>query len=282
MEFIDFARGHGLIIRELDQGKWVRVPTDDHPHSRNGAYIYDGASGAVQNWATMQTPATWRSERKYTLAESLQYREKSKDNEQEKIAGQRKAASKAGWIIKNCVTEQHAYLDKKGFGDAKGLVWYPDEDTNLLAIPMFVDGSVCGVQLVDKYGGKKFLKGQRTDMATHVIDNKGINVYCEGYATALSVRAAMAAMKERYKIHVCFSAGNMVKVATRTRTGIVIADHDFVNKMTGKRAGHEAAAAIGLPFWMSDVEGEDFNDFFMAHGKFKSGMAIQKLLRSPR
>ena len=38
-------------------------------------------------------------------------------------------------------------------------------------------------------------------------------IFCEGYATGLSIRAAMRAIKMRYTIYICFSAGNMKEVA---------------------------------------------------------------------
>jgi len=131
-----------------------------------------------------------------------------------------------------------------------------------LLIPMRVAGSLVGVQQIDADGGKKFLYGQRTSGATFTFDNKGVNIVCEGYATALSVRAAMKQMKQRYTLHVCFSAGNMVKVASGLERGIVIADND------ASGTGQEAAQKIGWPTWMSDRTGEDANDFHMRVGMF--------------
>jgi putative DNA primase/helicase len=127
---------------------------------------------------------------------------------------------------------------------------------------MRVGGSLVGVQQIDADGGKKFLYGQRTSGATFTFDNRGVNVVCEGYATALSVRAAMKQMKQRYTLHVCFSAGNMVKVASGLEQGIVIADND------ASGTGQETAQKIGWPTWMSDRTGEDANDFHMRVGMF--------------
>ena len=91
---------------------------------------------------------------------------------------------------------------------------------------MRLDGRLIGCQLIDEQGAKKFLHGQRTKGASFVIDAKGTPIFCEGYATALSIRAAMKAMKVRYTIYVCFSAGNMKDVAQRVPGGIVVADND--------------------------------------------------------
>ena len=89
-----------------------------------------------------------------------------------------------------------------------------------------------------------------------------MNIVCEGYATALSVRAALKQMKRRYSIHVCFSAGNMVRVADGLQPGLVIADNDESG------TGQEAAASIGWPTWMSDRVGEDANDYHRRVGLF--------------
>ena len=51
MNFQMFAEQHGLIINHLVMNRWVRCPTMDHPTKRNGAYIFTGDSGAIQNWA---------------------------------------------------------------------------------------------------------------------------------------------------------------------------------------------------------------------------------------
>jgi putative DNA primase/helicase len=99
---------------------------------------------------------------------------------------------------------------------------------------------------------------------------------CEGYATALSVRAAMKQMKQRYTLHVCFSAGNMVKVASGLERGIVIADND------ASETGQEAAQKIGWPTWMSDRVGEDANDFHMRVGMFQFTQSLTHTINAQR
>jgi putative DNA primase/helicase len=155
----------------------------------------------------------------------------------------------------------HAYLEGKGFPDEQGSV-LNIENKPVLLIPMRLGKSLCGVQQIWEDGTKKFLYGQRTSGATFAFDNKGLNIVCEGYATALSVRAAMKQLKRRYTIHVCFSAGNMVRVAEGLEPGLVIADNDKSG------TGQQAAADIGWPVWMSDLEGEDANDYHRRVGLF--------------
>ena len=53
MMFDAFCRAHGLLVDGIEAGRWVRVPTEDHPRTRNGAYKYLGDVGFVQNHATM-------------------------------------------------------------------------------------------------------------------------------------------------------------------------------------------------------------------------------------
>jgi putative DNA primase/helicase len=122
--------------------------------------------------------------------------------------------------------------------------------------------SLVGLQQIWPDGTKKFLYGQRTAGATFSFDNKGMNILCEGYATALSVRAAMKQLKRRYTIHVCFSAGNLVRVAESLEHGLVIADYDKSG------TGQQAAADTGWPVWISDLEGEDANDYHRRVGLF--------------
>jgi putative DNA primase/helicase len=61
MEFLDFARSHGIIINDLPPfGQWVRYPTEDHPKSKNGAVKYLGDHGFVQNHATSTVVTVWK------------------------------------------------------------------------------------------------------------------------------------------------------------------------------------------------------------------------------
>jgi putative DNA primase/helicase len=136
---------------------------------------------------------------------------------------------------------------------------------------MRIDGELVGCQVVDADGGKKFLFGQKTANASFDFDNKGKHYLCEGYATALSLRHALRSLKRNYVIHVCFSAGNLLKLAQKFG-GFVIADND--ESGTGERVAKQA----GLPYWMSDVVGEDANDAHQRLGLFKFTQSLTKSL----
>lgn len=277
MNFADFAAVHGLIIKSLEVGRWVRVPTTDHPRSRNGAYFFDGDYGHVQNWAEMSACESWRDDKPMTPRDTELLRARMeasrKSQAAERAAMQRQAAQKAQSIIKQSSMEQHAYLDSKGFSEAVGLVWYPDEDTNLLLIPMRVGDAIVGCQMIDRDGQKRFLKGQRTNDAEFTFGSVGIDVWCEGYATARSIHAALSAMKIACRVHACFSAGNMQRMA---KNGLVIADND------ASQTGEKAAQATGLPYWMPDTIGTDFNDLHAEIGTFAAGMKLRQFLQQSR
>ena len=272
MHFLDFCRAHGVIIdREPPIGVWKRYPTEDHRTKRNGAVCFMGTHGHVQNWATMTEPDTWHADgdsamdpnkaRKLVEAAHRDIREK-----------QEKAAQKAAYILHQCQIGYHPYLEKKGFKEEQGNIWKKDDEL-LLVIPMRVGHRLVGCQLIDESGDKKFLSGQRTSGAAYVFDNKGVNILCEGYATALSVRMALKSLKKRYTIHVCFSAGNMVKVAGALGGGFVVADND--ESGTGERV----AKQIGWSYWISDRVGEDANDTHQRLGLFRFSQSLTQSIR---
>ena len=122
----------------------------------------------------------WRDDEKHTPASPAQQHARRLEIEarqtrdgQERERAAQAAAKKAGWILHQCVNEQHAYLHSKGFGEAKGAVWHPDEEQNLLCIPMRIGETLVGLQMIDRNGGKRYLSGQRTSEAEYVISNNG-------------------------------------------------------------------------------------------------------------
>ena len=265
MNFIDFARDHGLIIDSVEQNRWVAVPTVDHPKRRNGRYKTLGSIGWVQNWATMQSPAVWKGADGVSVSVKAMIQKANKDRQEEA----KKAAAKAGWILHQCRQDTHPYLKAKGFLEETGNVWEGN-----LVIPMRINGALVGCQIINEKGEKKFLKGQTTKGAAFVMDAKGVPIFCEGFATALSVRAAMKLIKIRYTIYCCFSASNMEHIARQVRGGIVICDNDL------NAVGEKAARAAGKPYWISETPGFDFNDHWRSHGEFQSSQSLRTALLS--
>lgn len=270
MQLIDFCKMHGILIDAIPPiGVWRRYPTEDKPRGRNGAVCFMGDHAHIQNWATMTEAVTWRPEKNELPSYDLSaLRERLKKADELKRSANQQAVRKAAWILGQCENREHPYLDKKGFKSMQGLVW---AEKNILVIPMRIGQNLTSIQMINEHGEKRFLKDGVTDNATHVIDNKGRDYVCEGYATGLSIRRALAGFKMRYRVHVCFSAGNALKVAKTLPNCIFIADND------ASGAGERAAIASGAPWWMPPVVGYDANDYELFVGKFEFGMALKML-----
>lgn len=269
MRFEDFAHNHGLILNGLEFDRWVATPTEDHPRSGNGRYKFLGNVGWVQNWATMEKPATW-FEKGYTIDSPQIIR--SIDASRQKQKEQSEHASKrAGWILHQSELRSHPYLVSKGFEKEQGNVWEKD-GKDFLVIPMRIDSKLVGVQLIDDQGGKKFLHGQTSKGASFCMNAKGIPMFCEGYATALSVRESMKLINLKYAIYVCFSAHNLKQIARTIPNGFVIADND------ASQVGETTAVETGYPYWISETVGEDFNDYSQRVGSFKASQNLKKIL----
>jgi len=269
MTFEDFARIHGLMIDHIISYKEVRVPTSDHPQSRNGSYKFKGDVGFVMNWATMEKPAVWFPDNQTEYKHKIKENKKATENERK--ANAEKAVAKAGWILHQCKQETHPYLIDKGFPNELANVWETDGE-KILVIPMRIDKRLVGCQLINDKGVKKFLYGQTTKGATFTMNAKGLPIFCEGYATALSVREAMIANNLKYSIHICFSASNMKFVARQFPYGLVIADND------NSHVGETTARDTGQPYWISPTVSEDFNDFHKRVGTFKASQSLKKKL----
>lgn len=270
-EFIQFARAHGLIVDYLKLGQWVRVPTVDHPKKRNGAYKFLGDVGFVQNHATQTEVSVWKPEDSKPIEIDYQaIKAQAKKAEEERRIRAQKAANKAEWILSECRKQAHPYLTSKGFEKEHGLVWTTNGSA-LLVVPMKVGQQLTSLQLIDEAGNKKFLTDGATGGAVFQIGS-GPAILCEGYATGLSVRDAVIASKVRRSVIVCFSANNLVKVAQNYPGAVVVADNDE------SKTGELAAQKTGLPYWISDTVGEDFNDYSRRVGLFQRSQAIKKLL----
>lgn len=272
MTFIEFCQASGVILNTYPpMGRWVRVPTEDKPRSRNGAVKFMGDVGFCQNWATQTEPAVWRDE---GVSKEAQKRVREVANQAEREARElaQKAAQKASVILSECELAQHPYMASKGFPDEMVNVWNRETD-NLMVVPMRRGSDLVGLQLIKPEGDKKFLYGQRSGGAEFVFGQKGVHVLCEGFATALSARAALRNLKVAHVVHATFSAGNMKKVADGLPGGLVLADNDASG--TGERVARE----IGWPYWMSDQVGEDFNDAHQRVGIFALAMQLKQVMQ---
>jgi putative DNA primase/helicase len=269
MTFEDFARMHGLIIKSLIPFKQIRTPTQDHPNSKNGSYKFMGDVGFVMNWATMDKPATWFPDKDSQVI--IQKTSKA-DAEKSRLELAAKAKQKAEWIMTQVKQETHPYLASKGFPKLLGNVWTKDGD-RLLVIPMRQFKTLIGCQLIDDNGGKKFLYGQSSKNATFTFGTKGFPIFCEGYATALSINEILQHSNINHTIYTCFSASNMKFVANQFRKGLVVADND------ANGVGERSAIETSKPYWISATIGYDFNDYHMEFGAEKALEELNKIIQ---
>ena len=83
----------------------------------------------------------------------------------------------------------------------------------------------------------------------------------------------MKALKRRYTLHVCFSAGNLKKFAATLQGGYVVADND------ASRTGERTAKETGWTYWMPSEVGMDANDVHQRDGLFKFSQSLGKVIR---
>ncbi len=279
MTFVDFARTHGVVIDRLRSGDRIfRCPTVEHPRSTNGAYVFDGRRGWVQNWETGEPIRWWNDEsaKPWTDAEKRAWERRREGERIARAKHARQAAEKAQALIASATPGTHNYLVTKGLGDVHGLV----TPEYVLVIPMrgIDDGALRGAQTISMIDGrwtKKYLFGTRAKGAVLRLGPPRAteSILVEGYATGLSVEMAARRLCLRSAIYVTFSADNLAHVASLVGGHrYVIADHD--ESGTGQRV----AEATGLPWAMPERVGEDANDLHQRAGL----LAVQRLLMTCR
>lgn len=276
MNFQEFAARHGLILRSFVRGKIERCQTESHPHKKNGAFFYDLDFGWIQDWSQHAEPIYWKDETPRTPEEILAIKQRieanKKQHELEREQNQRKASAQAAHILSQCELNRHAYFDSKGFPDTLGNVFRDGDKDPELIIPMYNGKLLCGIQRISITGDKKFLFGQRTSGACFQFGQSGRVFLVEGYATGLSLQVVLSALKIPSIIRVCFSAGNVLKMALPGN--FIIADNDT------SKTGERIAIASGCDWWMPEKEGDDFNDLWKREGTFKSAMILRKVLHN--
>lgn len=297
MDPVEFFRGHGLIIDSpLNDGRWHRVPTEDHPRKKNGAYKIDGDFAACINHATMTEGAVMRGERvePVTEAEKAAMRERAKARQATQEQDWRRAAERAQKLLNEARPAQSGYLVRKGLDGEQGLVLAD----GTLVVPMrhIRTNELVGAQTIKwdqeaMVWDKKFLPGMRSRLAVLRMGPGGPRdtILCEGLATGISLMYAVRSLKLDMGVMVCFSAGNVTSVAEELKGSpgkrLVFADHDPPQRDPLKweknqgQAGQRAAVATGLPWTMSPREGEDANDLWRREGVRALAAIVMNLRR---
>ena len=192
--------------------------------------------------------------------------------------------------LKLCTLGVHEYLANKGFLDMQGWLTAGGD----LIVPLWnAAGNIRSAQSITPAGEKRFPKNAEIGGNFHRIGHQRGRQevwLVEGFATGLSVHAALRARSRRAEVRVCFNSGNLQRVGLEAvRAGAVVysvADHDWArcpNKHRwdgglvdlqcpecGKRgtppAGEKVAAAVRRPYWMPATPGNDANDVHREQG----------------
>lgn len=272
MQFDAFCRAHGLIVDGITPGRWVRVPTTDHPRKKNGAYKFLGDIGWVQNHALEVDVSTWRADAQDLHGVDVQRIQRQAAEFDEKMRrGWQRAAVQAEALLAQAELTEHNYLHLKGLGEHRALV---SGDALLVPMRHWRSNRLVGVQTIrwleaERRYEKKMMAGMRAKGAVLRLGSPQAarTWLVEGYATALSVEAALKLLRLRDSVTVCFSAGNLIHVAQQLQAErqavAVFADHD------ASGAGERAARHTGAPWVMSPLQGEDANDMHQREGVFR-------------
>lgn len=270
-DFLEVAQSIGLQLRSIMEDDRIhRCATDLHPRKLNGTYRTDGTRGWVKNWETGET-AIWRAARVPGIRTAPPKPLPSMaERRAEEAARAEWAAKVAEHKISKASAQTHPYLDRKGFPNQLGLVL-----DDLLLVPARLDGRIVSLQEITEDGTKKNLLGGRMSGASFSIGSGSREVLCEGYATGLSIRAALSAVCLPARVTCCFSASNIVTLAEHRRHAVVLADNDRpVAQFDGLGTGEFYARKSGLPWAMPPEVGTDANDHHLSAGL----PALQRLL----
>lgn len=259
-------------------GRWLRFPGVGKSKANRAGWcrVITPTLAIFGDWSS-NFSATWRDEAHQDDEVSRRLLAEARERERRFLAEQRKrqaqTALHAQTLIKECVLSNHPYLDRKGFRDLKGLV-----HKEQLVIPMRDSqdyARVISAQLIAPNGEKKFLPGGRAKGAVYRIGTPNARrvVLCEGYATGLSIDAAIKRLSGPHAVLVCFSAGNLEIVAQSFPQAVIAADNDR------SATGEETAKRTGLKWTMPYEVGTDWNDVHVNLGLHVVMERMRELLR---
>lgn len=270
MSFLQFAQSHGLLInpsRFDSSGRIKRCATESHPTSTNGAYMYDGGRGFVFRWDAEAKPIWFNdpNAKPWSDAEKKEFAQRQNQQREEQEKRYQQAEITAQAMLKSCTQAEHKHFEYKGLKGTLGLVTTDDN----LFVPMrnVITDKLQGAQIISwsqetmSYD-KKMLAGMRaTDAVLQLGSRRAIQtILCEGYTTGLSIAESCRLVRLSALVVVCFSAGNLKRVAKHFPHAVIYADNDKSG------TGQSAAKETGLRYCMSGVEGNDANDDHIQFG----------------
>lgn len=277
MQFVDFAKAHGILINDLYPSDRIhRCGTVNKPKSKNGAWFWDGDRGWVFDWSGDATVLWYGENKPWTDEDKAAWKQKRQAANAKVDDLQRKTADRAAEMLNKCKPGEHNYFHYKGFPKETGLIL-----DSALAIPMrdFVTNDLLGLQFITwneetRHYDKKMMYGMKAKGAVFKLGSRTAQetYFVEGLATGLSVEHALRSIGIHGLVIVCFSAGNLEYVAQRMKgKKFIFADND------ASGTGEKVSIATGLPYCMSDTVGQDANDLHISEGLMSVCQKIMKL-----
>ena len=285
---IDQLSAYGLVVDAFTaDGKLHRVKTDsDKGSKKSGWYVAHEftlksgrmvISGRYGNWKVSDEPQAFEFDAKFTDEEKAAFRAQQQQQRdqaaKEKKDRQQQAAERATKAWAGLPTDGASdYLARKkihGFGCRYS--------RGSIAVPLYKNQKLTGLQWIDADGGKKFITGTEKQGAYFAIETVvefvGWMVLCEGYATGCSLAMALPGVR----VLVCFDAGNLETVASdMVAAGYkvrIAADNDHLKE---RNKGLEVARHLAQrypdnvrcywPEFPPGATGTDFNDLHVARG----------------
>lgn len=274
---------------KLDFGRWLKTSTLSGKNGKgDGRVMINDACVTGFNWQTGQSSTVWLRDAG-SPAVRKQVRQDIQKQQAERVRRAQEAAGIAARLVAAAELRTHAYLVAKGFPDEAALVvdapvvakiggkyLVPDDAGAAIVIPARIGSVVRSVQLIWESGEKKFLANGEMGGASHRIATGRDRWLCEGFATGLTLRAALKALRHTATVLVCFSASNVETVARGAQGRSYIAtDHDKpIPQFDGIGAGEFYARRSGVPFLLPPAVGDDLNDIHQRDGLF----AVQRLI----
>lgn len=271
LSFTEVAESIGCLLGPIREDDRIhRCATELHPKKRNGSYRTDGQRGWVKNWETGET-ATWHeAQPQHGRRSPPKPLPSLAKRRAEEAAAAKAAARTAKHMVSAAALDLHPYLERKGFPKLRGLV-----HEGMLLVPARIGAELVSLQKIDAEGEKRFLTGGKVAGAAFTIGSGRLEILCEGYATGLSIKAALDGLHLPSRVTCCLSAANIATLAEKHQRALVVADNDTPRQQFGGiGAGEYYARKTGLPWTMPpDVE-TDANDLHL-----KAGLpALQRLL----
>ncbi|BCH32618.1 hypothetical protein MesoLjLc_45480 [Mesorhizobium sp. L-8-10] len=282
-------------------GRWLKTDTLAGKSGKgDGRVVVNDSNVTAWNWQTGEKATVWLKD-KPTAVERRQMAQQIEEAKAQKRARAKRVSASASRLVDAAQLSTHPYLVGKGFREEKALVvgadavislatdsvtgisgkyLVPEGAARAIVISARIGTMVSSVQLIWEDGTKKFLFGGEMSGASHRISRGGSTWLCEGFATGLSLRAALKGLGLSATILCCFSAYNVVVIA-RSITGrcFIAAENDKpIAQYGGLGTSEYFARQTSRPF-LKPLVGSDINDMHMSEGIFAVQRHIANFLK---